>query len=323
MNRKKVVKRQQSGFTLIELLVVIAIIGVLISLLLPAVQKVREAANRMSCSYNLKQIGLGVHHYHDSFRSLPPDRIAHGWPTWAVLILPQVEEDNIYRLWNLQENYYRQPNTSDPCTHNLKIFFCPSRRPAPAIYSVNEVLDGQGPRPGGLSDYANCGGHNGATGAMMIAWATAVLPDGTTVSGQFTASPILPPGTRITKFRSQTDFASITDGLSNTLLIGEKHIRPNSLSGRNEDRSVFCGGNANNFQRLAGLHPNGNERPLVSDPNDQLGPLVNSSFGSRHPSNCQFVLCDGSVRSIPVSVSLQTLTHLAVRNDGQVLGNDY
>src|SRR5437899_5216801 len=100
--------RKRAGFTLIELLVVIAIIAVLIGLLVPAIQKVRESANRASCQNNLKQIGLAVQNYHGVLKTLPPDRIAMGWPTWAVLILPHLEQDTVYNLWNIQKRYYEQ-----------------------------------------------------------------------------------------------------------------------------------------------------------------------------------------------------------------------
>ena len=114
-------KNRRPGFTLIELLVVIAIIGVLVGLLLPAVQKVREAANRMKCSNNLKQMGLALHSYHDSFGTFPwghQDSTFFSLP-WASFILPYLEQDNVYRMFNTTKDFTDPINQGPRADGNL------------------------------------------------------------------------------------------------------------------------------------------------------------------------------------------------------------
>jgi prepilin-type N-terminal cleavage/methylation domain-containing protein/prepilin-type processing-associated H-X9-DG protein len=325
---------KRAGFTLIELLVVIAIIAVLIGLLLPAVQKVRAAAARIQCANNLKQLGLAFHNYHDSTNALPPDRIAMNWPTWAVLVLPYIEQDNVYKLWNLQKRYYEQNgptgSVNDPCPINIKTYFCPSRRSTPSAPSVpmpkpSDLAAGAVARGGGMSDYANCGGTNGSDGALIEGGNWVTSPPGVNLDA---LTPLPPLGTLCLSFQSQTNFASISDGLSNTLLIGEKYIFPADLPGNGTDGSVFSSGNGqeNTFRRFVGN--NGANPPVIralvpspADPGrDAHGnQWADKAFGSWHPGVCQFVFCDGSVKAIPVTININTLQLLGVRNDGQVI----
>jgi prepilin-type N-terminal cleavage/methylation domain-containing protein len=318
------------AFTLIELLVVIAIIAILIGLLLPAVQKVREAAARMKCSNNLKQLGLGFHNFHDAMGFLPPDRLVNEWPTWAVIILPYIEQGNVYKLWDLQQRYCDQPNAgtaNDPTPRNIPIFFCPSRRDASVGFSVNDVTKSElftaTARPGGLGDYVVCSGSNASNGVIINGSAAGVRPNGTAITGSFDKSP---RGTKVLSWRGQVTLMGITDGTSNTVVAGEKFIRRASREGKNEDRSIFASDNQNNHRRLLGKNPdNGDLRPLVDRvdarlPDDTAAgfdwPLCNSSFGGPHTGICMFVLGDGSVRGIKTSTSIDVLTRLAQRSDG-------
>jgi prepilin-type N-terminal cleavage/methylation domain-containing protein len=149
------------GFTLTELLVVLAIMALLMGLLLPAVQKAREAAARTSCTNNLKQITLAVHHYQMTGGQIPARYIGDNGPSWLVLMLPYVEQDNLFRRWDLRRPYYDQDEVARLTP--VSVFFCPSRRTSQtALASVSgDQLwrggDDYGPQvPGALSDYAGC-----------------------------------------------------------------------------------------------------------------------------------------------------------------------
>jgi prepilin-type N-terminal cleavage/methylation domain-containing protein/prepilin-type processing-associated H-X9-DG protein len=304
--------KHRPGFTLIELLVVIAIIAILIGLLLPAVQKVREAAARIQCANNLKQLGLAAHAYHDSRDTLPPSWIGSnaldpdGWATWGVLLLPYLEQNNIYQLWDLNYPASKQPPAA--YQQQLKVLHCPGR-PEFVLSTGDFVAAG-----GGLTDYAASFGTdaNGSNSSGAII-PTANMASSTTTDAS--GNPIVKPG-----WRGQVTLLSVTDGTSNTLMFGEKHVRPNSLRGKNEDRSIF-GGQNNSQRRMVGIDPtSGNSRPL-SPPQNQSGALANTTFGGPHPGVCQFVFVDGSVKSIPLTTDLTVLTALATRNSGEVVPN--
>jgi prepilin-type N-terminal cleavage/methylation domain-containing protein/prepilin-type processing-associated H-X9-DG protein len=298
------------AFTLIELLVVIAIIAILIGLLLPAVQKVREAGARLQCQNNLKQIGLSAHNFHDSYQFLPPAFIGDnsegldGWATWGVFLLPYIEQTAQYNLWDIRYLASQQPLPA--VQTQVKVYLCPSR-PA-AVPSIGDFR----PEGAALTDYAASFG----THAAYTASTGAIIPNMPDVAQDSSGRWV------VVKWSSQTNFDSLTDGTSNTTMFGEKSIRPNSLRGKNEDRSVF-GGNRNNTRRMMGVsNVNGDVRPLLPPDNQNL-PFANSSFGGPHPGVTNFVFVDGSVRSLRISTPVDVLTALVTRAGGEVVSNDF
>jgi prepilin-type N-terminal cleavage/methylation domain-containing protein/prepilin-type processing-associated H-X9-DG protein len=287
--------RTQRGFTLIELLVVIAIISILIGLMLPAVQRAREAANRISCANNLKQIGLAMHNYHGSFDRLPPTRTFDGGPTWAVLLLPELEQTNLFNQWVIQWPYGKQNDVARMSP--VRSYFCPSRRVSNSapMYSLSGDLYGNGTAsqhyPGALGDYAAVVDPLGYDSPQ-----TAGGLDGVGVRGSFQ----LGAGSR---------FEDITDGLSNTLLVGEKHVPIGKEGIGWWDCSMYDGAYYQCSCRAAGRI-----YPLTTNLQDQSW-----KFGSRHMGVVNFVFADGHVKAIPAIINGYLLELLSMRSDGEVI----
>jgi prepilin-type N-terminal cleavage/methylation domain-containing protein/prepilin-type processing-associated H-X9-DG protein len=305
------IRNRRSAFTLIELLVVIAIIAILIALLVPAVQKVREAASRSMCQNNLKQIGLAIHNYHDVNKRLPASRVGPQHATWFVSILPYVEQQALYNQWDLSKTYYEQT----PAVQNalVPVFLCPTRRnsamPSTQFEISSTGLPDSNPRPGTQGDYA-CNG-----GQFYNSIVDHPLCQGPMCYADSTLS-----GTQIVSTKSQTSLASMTDGTSNTFLVGEKHSA-RSYWGQSGpswgEGAIWNGDFPRNFSRIAGQ----TKWNLGQGPDDVAGPF-HCKFGSWHPGVCQFLFADGRVVALSNSLDMDTLQKLACRNDGGVANPD-
>jgi type II secretory pathway pseudopilin PulG len=277
----------------VELLVVIAIIGVLVALLLPAVQAAREAARRNSCANNLRQLGLAVHGHNDIYGKLPYLRSGGGQNrhTWALLILPYMEQGSIHQVYFTpiagvnQTDGMNNHTATDPAiinvrTAQIKIFHCPTRR---STKSLSPIQPGSAVL-GLPSDYAACSGDTGTA----------------PTTGAFPAvnSNHLLAGIRL---------AEIRDGLSNTILIGEKHIVNKTLNDGVQDGVIYSGSENLTYHRRGTA-----SNPLANGPHV----AINSQFGSWHPGGCQFVFGDVSVRTLSNSLPGATLALYANRDDG-------
>jgi prepilin-type N-terminal cleavage/methylation domain-containing protein len=303
------------AFSLIELLVVIAIIGILIALLLPAVQKVREAANRVVCQNNLKQMGLALHMYHDNMGYFPPGYIWHpgmpgadpmmcpnpasdstdtapGWG-WAALLLPYLEQDNLRRQIDL--NIPAEDPRFDPVrTAVLSIFICPSDRGA-GVYTIISDL-GTPMGEAATNSYAACYG------------------SGT----QITQEP--DRGNGVFFRNSRIRLADISDGSSNTLAIGE---RAALLT-----RTPWCGAPCEGTIHITPGAPTDSTavrdsptQPLAQTGSHSLNDRSSDpdNFFTPHPATGQFLFGDGSVRRLQIQIDLAVFQALSTRNGGEVV----
>ncbi len=336
---------RRSAFTLIELLVVIAIIGILIALLLPAVQRVREAANRAKCSNNLKQIGLATHGFHDSRLRLPeglsgyqnssytqsPYSGGYYGNTLFAFILPHIEQGPLAAKWNYEnptKNAYGSTNNPHKDVDSLTatvipILICPSDQikinPFLLDYTANS---GYAQGWFGGTSYKGC---SGTHSTYFQDWpAAGNQPDGVFFMTGTKSNP--------KPDQKAIGFNAITDGLSNTIMFGERHhwdptfdavlaVAPGYYSrypiaewaawgwntGGNGTTHVFCSTKVPiNYMTPANVSPG------FAAVNARM-----SAFGSGHPGGADFAMADGSVTFIRDSIALKTLQALSTRSGNE------
>ncbi|MCI0640315.1 MAG: DUF1559 domain-containing protein [Gemmataceae bacterium] len=298
---------KRTGFTLIELLVVIAIIAILIGLLLPAVQKVREAAARAQCQNNLKQIGLGLHNHHDVKKFFPPGAasgialpklgipagVQHGW---AVHMLPYIEQDNVYKLYRFDLDWRDAANQAAR-ESPVAIFICPSA-PTRGLDSFSSSVFGT--VRGAVSDYAPNNGINSALAPLGLIQTV----------GNYQG---------VLRVNLTLRTADILDGTSNTMLIAEIAGRPL----RFKTSGQISGG-----RRVGGMWAD-REAEYITHGFDAKGEVSNppgpcavnctnaDEIFAFHTSGANILLGDGSVRFLSTSVSIRVVGATITRSGGE------
>ncbi len=276
------------GFTLVELLVVIAIIGILVGLLLPAVQAAREAARRASCTNNLMQLGLAVHHFDYNMEHLPSGVIDSAGPirnealgqhvSWIVQILPQIEEGNAYRKFDTAAGAYAAVN-QPVRQHRISLLMCPSD---PMVARDEKIAH---------SSYVGC--------------------------SNSTEAPIDANNNGLLFLNSKIRFSDILDGSSSTLLLGEAPVAQDSLGWVSGTRATLRNSvgidNPNYFAAV----------PTSDSSSDTSGSQVDSlhvgSFGSSHTGGANFVYADGAVNFLSQNMDPKTFEQLGNRADGEMV----
>ncbi len=298
--------RSNRGFTLVELLVVIAIIGVLVSLLLPAVQAAREAARRMSCQNNLHQIGLALHNYHGIFDQLPSGWIASdtdhhepGW-SWAAGLLPQMEQSAIYEKINFSLAI-EEADHDAVREMSVSAYICPSDI-LPPIFSIGEGEEHE--------EHEHDHEHEEHDGENVDAGPHFLFPIAKSnyagVYGTVDIHEDLYKGDGLFFGNSRMRFRDILDGLSQTLMVGERNSR---LGG-----TIWHG-----VIHDAAAAPARVVGSADHTPNNPVGHF--EDFSSYHPGGAQFILSDGSVRMLTQFIDLDVYQALVTRAQFEVIQN--
>lgn len=313
--------RHRGGFTLVELLVVIAIIAVLIGLLLPAVQKVREAANRAKCTNNLKQISLAALSYHDANQAFPVGSYVWGKPDALAVfyyLLPYFEQQNLFAAWNTTTPKNNGTTTSSPAATVLSVLVCPSD-----LIPANPYHPLSG--PGGYWAITSYGGNGGSQSYPTPSNDGVFYPVGPYFATE--TPPLQQPS-------SPVSIMTVTDGTSNTLFFGERfHTDANFDAQYNANNSLasdtiggygwwgsFGAGSISDVMESAAAPLNFVvPSPTPSSSSAAWMNMRICAWGSGHIGGANFSMCDGSVQFITNSISQTTLTYLSTIAGGEVI----
>jgi prepilin-type N-terminal cleavage/methylation domain-containing protein len=321
-------RKCQSGFTLVELLVVIAIIGILIALLLPAVQAAREAARRIQCKNNLYQIGHAALMHENVNKFYPSSGWGYMWTGdpdcgfgrkqpggWIYNILAYMEYGNLRKLGAGMTGAAKSQALGQLRQTPVPIFYCPSRRPAIGYPSVESSYNATGSSVISKTDYA---GNSGTYPILAEGPSVSCLTSYPNCSFGPAPGDQDPNFTGVTGYRSQISIRMIRDGLSHTLFAGEKYMNPNQYYTGNgcADNNSINEGNDWDLNRWTG------SAASYTPMRDTKGfEDCTYRFGSNHAAGFNIVLCDGSAQTLGFDVDPVRYQGLGGRNDSQTCGN--
>ncbi|MBN1909178.1 MAG: DUF1559 domain-containing protein [Pirellulales bacterium] len=296
---------QVRGFTLVELLVVIAIIGILIALLLPAVQAAREAARRLQCTNKLKQLVLALHSYHDANKQFPYGSISSNELSWRVYVLPYIEQKALYARFDFSRNLTVSNNLEVGLTA-IDGFFCPSGTNLFSIYTSGQV--------NGQQTYAaHYYGVAGPEGGDSSGQAYPVVPSGNPSYGETALGGVLTTDVAFA-------FSDVTDGTSNTFAIGEiVHDHPGIYGyGTGREGRAVGGGDGQPWVRGSISRANVACKNVAFGINQPGDLTARIAFASLHPGGCNFAKCDGSVNFVFEEIDIAVYKATASRDHGEV-----